>query len=155
MAGPTLPLASTLHSLGIVRTKSLTIGQLADAAAVPRSTVRYYEREKLLSPSGRSRANYRLYSAEDLHRLRFIRAAQATGFALDDIRELLRPAPCGRVQARIEARLEEVAGRIRELQHVRRVLNGALQVCLEHEQSGRCGVIDSISASARSRPPRK
>lgn len=139
----------------VVAKKGLTIGQLAEGAGVPTSTVRYYERAKLLSPSGRSTSNYRLYSSEDLHRLRFIRAAQATGFALDDIRELLRPAPCGRVQARIERRLEEVAGRIRELQHVRRVLKGALEVCREHETSGRCGVIDSISASARSRLPRK
>lgn len=138
-----------------MRISSLTIGQLADGAGVPASTVRYYERAGLLRPSARSASNYRLYSSEDLHRLRFIRAAQATGFSLDDIRELLRPAPCGRVQARIEGRLGEVAGRIRELQHVRRVLEAALAVCRQHEQSGRCGVLDSISASARSRPSRK
>jgi len=138
-----------------VAPKRLSIGQLAEAAGVPTSTVRYYERAKLLRPSGRTPSNYRLYSAEDLHRLRFIRAAQATGFTLDDIRELLRPAPCRRVQARIEGRLGEVADRIRELQHVRRVLSGALRVCREHEESGRCGVIDSISASALRVRPRK
>lgn len=135
--------------------ETLTIGQLAKDAGVPTSTIRYYERAKLLNPSARSASNYRLYSTEDLHRLRFIRAAQATGFALKDIHELLRPAPCQRVQARIESRLEEVAGRIRELRHVQRVLTAALRVCREHEESGRCGVIDSISASARRRPLRK
>lgn len=133
----------------------LTIGELARAAAVPTSTVRYYERAKLLSPSARTPSNYRLYSLEDLQRLRFIRAAQATGFTLEDIRELLRPAPCHRVQGRIESRLEEVAERIRGLRHVQRVLEAALQVCREHEASGRCGVIDSISASTRGRLPRK
>ncbi len=138
-----------------MRAKSLTIGQLADGAGVPASTVRYYERAGLLRPSARSAANYRLYTSEDLQRLRFIRAAQATGFTLDDIRELLRPAPCGRVQARIEARLGDVENRIHELQHVRRVLAAALAVCRQHEASGRCGVLDSISASARRRPARK
>ena len=133
----------------------LTIGALARAAGVPTSTVRYYERARLLRPSSRSASNYRLYSPEDLHRLRFIRAAQATGFTLEDIRELLRPAPCHRVQERIEERLEDVAGRIRKLRHVQRVLAAALEVCREHEQSGRCGVIDSISASARGSRARK
>ncbi len=138
-----------------MRARSLTIGQLADGAGVPASTVRYYERTGLLRPSARSAANYRLYTSEDLQRLRFIRAAQVTGFTLDDIRELLRPAPCGRVQARIEGRLGDVESRIRELQHVRRVLASALAVCRQHEASGRCGVLDSISASARSRSSRK
>ena len=52
-----------------------TIGELARAADVPTSTVRYYEREAILRPTGRSASNYRLYSGADLERLRFIRAA--------------------------------------------------------------------------------
>lgn len=138
-----------------MKPEKLTIGQLAQAADVPASTVRYYERVGLLRPTARSASNYRLYSSEDLERLRFIRAAQATGFSLDDIRVLSRPAPCGRVQERIEARLEDVSARIRALQHVRRVLASALEVCRRHEPSGRCGVLDSIQVSVRSRPIRK
>ena len=56
-----------------------TIGQLARAAGLPTSTLRYYERAGLLEPTGRSEGNYRLYGEEALERLRFIRAAQATG----------------------------------------------------------------------------
>jgi DNA-binding transcriptional MerR regulator len=67
----------------------------------------------MLKPSRRSGSNYRLYSDEDVHRLRFIRAAQATGFALDDIRQLLRPAPCSKVQELIEHRLKVVEARMR------------------------------------------
>lgn len=127
----------------------LTIGALARAAGVPASTVRFYEREGLLRPSGRSPANYRLYAQGDLQRLRFIRAAQATGFTLEDISELLRPAPCHRVQDLIEERLAWVEARMRELRHVRKVLRTSLSLCQEHEATGRCGVIDSISAAAR------
>ncbi len=76
----------------------LTIGELAKAAGVPTSTVRYYERAGILRPSGRSAGNYRVYSKSELERLRFIRAAQATGFTLDDIKSLLRPAACSKVQ---------------------------------------------------------
>ena len=129
----------------------LTIGELAKAAAVPTSTVRYYERAGLLRTSRRTASNYRLYSEEDVHRLRFIRGAQATGFTLEDNTKLLRPAPCQRVQGLIEERLEQVAARMKELRHVRKVLKGALELCLSHEESGRCEVIDTLSAAARSK----
>ncbi len=127
----------------------MTIGELAKTAGVPISTVRYYERAGLLKAPRRSASNYRLYSEDDAQRLRFIRAAQATGFTLEDMKELLRPAPCGRVQALIEHRLGVVEARMRELQHVRRVLRRSLEECLEHERTGRCRVVDDLSARAR------
>lgn len=127
----------------------LTIGELARAAGVPTSTVRYYERERILRPAGRSGSNYRLYTQQDVERLRFIRAAQATGFTLRDVIELLRPAPCGEVQGVIERRLEAVASRMRELRHVQRVLRRSLEECRRHESSGRCQVIDALSARAK------
>jgi MerR family mercuric resistance operon transcriptional regulator len=131
----------------------LTIGKLAKAADVPASTVRYYERTGLLRRPPRSVSNYRLYAEEDVYRVRFIRAAQSTGFTLDDVAELLRPSPCRRVQRRIEERLEEVSARMKELRHVQRVLKAALTTCQEHEPTGRCGVIDTLSASARAKHP--
>ena len=112
-------------------------------------TVRYYERAKLLKPSARSPSNYRLYSASDLDRLRFIRAAQATGFTLDDVTKLLRPAPCGSVQHLIEDRLEEVGARMKELRHVQKVLRAALAECQGHASTGRCKVVDDLSARAK------
>ncbi len=127
----------------------LTIGELAKRAAVPASTVRYYERTGLLRRPPRSANNYRLYGEEDVYRVRFIRAAQATGFTLDDVAELVQPSPCRKVQRRIQERLEEVSARMKELRHVRRVLKGALTTCQEHEPTGRCGVIDTLSARAK------
>ena len=126
-----------------------TIGELARRAQVPVSTVRHYERKGLLRPGARSAANYRLYSREELERLRFIRAAQATGFTLDDIAQLLRPASCTRVQDMIEARLAQVEARMRELRALRRVLRGAHDACRRHAPSGRCAVVDDLSRRAR------
>ena len=113
----------------------VTIGELAQAADVPTSTVRYYERAGILRPSGRSASNYRLYSEADLHRLRFIRAAQATGFTLEDIVELLHPAPCRKVQELIEHRLQNIDVRIKELRHVRQVLKSAHDSCRKHARN--------------------
>jgi MerR family mercuric resistance operon transcriptional regulator len=127
----------------------LTIGELAAAAGVPTSTIRYYERARLLRPSARSPSNYRLYSQGDLERLRFIRAAQATGFTLDDVTKLLRPAPCGSVQRLIEGRLADVTTRMKDLRHVQKVLRTALEECRDHQKSGRCKVVDDLSARSK------
>jgi MerR family mercuric resistance operon transcriptional regulator len=129
--------------------KHLTIGELADATGVPTSTIRYYERARLLKPSSRSPSNYRLYSGDDLQRLRFIRAAQATGFTLEDVTKLLRPAPCGSVQQLIEDRLDAVGSRMKELRHVQKVLRAALAECQSHDESGRCKVVDDLSARSK------
>jgi MerR family mercuric resistance operon transcriptional regulator len=129
--------------------ESMTIGALARAAGVATSTVRYYERASLLRPRSRTAGNYRLYSAEDLRCLRFIRAAQATGFTLEDITQLLRPASCGRVQKLIEDRLATVETRMKELAHVRRVLVRSFRQCREHEATGRCAVVAELSTRAQ------
>lgn len=127
-----------------------TIGELASKVGVPASTLRYYERAGLLRPSARSPSNYRLYSVEELERLRFIRAAQATGFTLEDVKTLLRPAACGKVQGVIEERLANVAERMKELRHLQRVLRASLEECRTHQASGRCRVVDELTARSRS-----
>jgi MerR family mercuric resistance operon transcriptional regulator len=111
-----------------------TIGQLAKAAEVPISTIRFYERARLFRPDGRTGSNYRQYTEHALERLRFIRSAQATGFSLDGVRELLAltnsdEAPCEDIAALTKHRLDEVRKRIRELKHVERVLSQSLENC--------------------------
>ena len=46
--------------------KHYNIGQLAPAAGIPISTLRYYERVGLLQPTGRTRSNYRFYTQDTL-----------------------------------------------------------------------------------------
>lgn len=126
-----------------------TIGDLARGAGVPTSTVRFYERQRLLVPDSRSGSNYRLYGAAALERLRFIRSAQAAGFTLGDIRALLdfkdgATPPCREVQSLIESRLDHVAEQLEHLQRVQVVLGKWLAVCRKAERSGRCRVIEGL-----------
>ncbi len=130
--------------------EQFTISQLAKAAEVPTSTLRYYERIKLLEPEDRSHGNYRLYTDESLNRLRFIRAAHAIGFTLEDVKALLgvydgEIPSCRDVQTLIEERLSEIEARLKNLRQVKKVLNSALQQCIETEQEGCCYVIESLS----------
>lgn len=130
-----------------------TIGDLARQAGVPTSTVRYYERCGLLRPSERSSGNYRLYDERVLERLRFIRAAQANGFTLEDITTLLdfrdgRTSPCLDVQGLIEERLADLKQRLEQMRHVQVVLRSALAVCRKAERKGRCGVMDELNRAS-------
>jgi DNA-binding transcriptional MerR regulator len=63
-----------------------TIGKLADIAGVSSDTLRYYEREGLIEPAGKSPAGYRLYDKDSARRLGFIRHAQQCGFTLSSCR---------------------------------------------------------------------
>ncbi len=123
----------------------LTIGGLAERCGVSRDTLRFYERERLLSPPRRSASGYRLYGETDLARVRFIRRAQATGLTLDDIRELLRiqqlrtPETCRRVAARLRERIEVLDRKIGELEAFRGELAQALAQCEEGAES--CPVV--------------
>ena len=67
----------------------LTIGQLADLAQTRPSTLRFYEKEGLLTPHGRTDSGYRLYKPETAERLHLIQRAQRLGFSLADIGTLL------------------------------------------------------------------
>src|SRR5437867_9826856 len=112
----------------------LTIGELARAVDVPTSTIRFYERRGLLKPDARTSSNYRTYTARTAERLKFIRAAQASGFHLKDIREMLAltysdDPPCAEVAALIERRLQDVRHRLRELKRVNRALTVSLKSC--------------------------
>ncbi len=69
--------------------EALPIGELVRTADVATSTVRFYERRGLLKPDARTDSNYRTYSPRAAERLKFIRAAQANGVSLKDIREML------------------------------------------------------------------
>ncbi len=87
------------------------IGQLAIHADVAIDTVRYYERNGLLSPSGRLSSGYRRYGVSELKRLRFIRRAKVLGFSLEDIRELLKHSNnynVAKIKTKAQAKLADI-----------------------------------------------
>ena len=130
----------------------LTISQLAEKAGIPTTTVRYYERIGLVEPEERSAGNYRLYGRASLEKLKFVRAAQAIGFTLEDTRALLADesgsAPkCGAVRSLIEDRLADVEERLKDLRHVRKVLKSAMEQCRTQKPSDCCLVVEELRTS--------
>ena len=113
---------------------TMTRGQLAKAGGVNRETIRYYERNGLLPEPNRSRANYCLFDDNAAERLRFIKRAQAVGFSLAEIRDLLSlrfsaDAACGQVRSVVEAKVDALTAQIRALEEMRAVLAELAAAC--------------------------
>lgn len=126
-----------------------TISDLAREADVPVSTLRYYERAGLLAPDSRTKANYRVYGDGAVERLHFIRSAQAAGFTIADIKQLLElkngdTTYCKAVRPLIQGRLSSVETQIRELQQIRRTLDGFLDICRQSDGDGECGALEKL-----------
>ncbi len=131
-----------------------TIGRLAKSVGVNIQTVRYYERLNLLGPAGRKPSGYRLYGSDEERRLRFIKNAQALGFTLHEIAELLNlrvssKARCGDVQRRAEAKLAQVNVKIRELRTLTRALQGLIRSCRAGQPTGQCPILESLEGKER------
>jgi DNA-binding transcriptional MerR regulator len=126
-----------------------TVGALAKATDTKAVTIRYYEQLGLLPSAGRSPSGYRYYKDEERDRLLFIRRSRSLGFSLDDIRELLgfadrRDASCAEVDAKVEAQLEQVRIRIRDLRGLEAELQ-RLNLCCQGGVIEQCRIIESLS----------
>jgi MerR family transcriptional regulator, mercuric resistance operon regulatory protein len=125
--------------------KSLTIGQLAAGGNVGVETIRFYQRKSLLETPTRE-SGIRRYGSEDLRRLRFIRQAQAAGFTLEEIKELLDlDAGEDRSRARelARSRIEALDGKIAELRRARDALRRLAAECGEGSK-GPCPILASF-----------
>ncbi|MDY0329279.1 MAG: heavy metal-responsive transcriptional regulator [Thiomonas sp.] len=127
----------------------LTIGELAQRAQLGAETLRYYERLGLLEPAQRTASGYRLYAPQAVERLDFIRRAQALGFSLAQIGELLalhaRPeADMGAVRAIAAQRLAEIDAKIDDLQRMKQGLQTLLDACPGHGATKQCPILASL-----------
>jgi MerR family mercuric resistance operon transcriptional regulator len=124
---------------------SLTIGELAAAGCVGVETIRFYQRKDLLRTPERG-GGIRHYGRDDVQRLRFIRQAQAAGFTLEQIRELLElDAGEDRSRARklAKTRIEALDAKIADLQRARDALRRLAGECAEGN-AGPCPILSSF-----------
>lgn len=128
-----------------------TIANLAREGGVGVETVRYYQRRGLLRTPRKSGGSaisggIRRYDAEDVRRLRFIRQAQAAGFTLEQIGELLE-LDAGQDRARARAlaaeRIAALDAKIAELRAARTSLARLARACAASE-AGPCPIIEAF-----------
>ena len=120
----------------------MTIGQLSEATGVPASTIRYYERIDVLPKPVRV-SGKRRYSPDDVDRLAVLRLAQACGFRLDEMRQLLHgfgtSTPASRRWRTLAGKKRvELDAQMARLRAMRRLVDRVLECrCVELTDCGR------------------
>ena len=130
---------------------SLKIGEVASRSGVNLQTIRYYEREQLLPAPPRLASGYRMFPADAVHRVLFIKRAQELGFSLAEIRELLSiqidpRKECSDVKRLAREKILDLDARIRTLEAMREILAGLTRSCPGNGPSSHCPILGSIEA---------
>jgi DNA-binding transcriptional MerR regulator len=108
----------------------MPIGELSHRTDTPVATIRYYEDLGLMPVPARSPAGRRLYGAEDVARLDFIRSRRALGYALKDIGTALQPTTdCAPNLDQARAQLARVTRQIARLNAVAATLQQQIAAC--------------------------
>lgn len=128
----------------------MKIGDLAKRADCQVVTVRYYEKEGLLSPPKRTEGNYRVYDASDVERLKFIRHCRKHHMTLADIRQLLsfrdqKMGDCAWVGDLIDAHIASVERQIQSLLSLKTTLETLRSRCKTDGDT--CGIVASLADS--------
>ena len=121
---------------------TIQIGKAAKVTALSIDAIRLYERRALLPKVPRTAGRFRLYTADDVSRLTFIKQMQGVGFSLQEIKRLLdlreRPRDaCREVSELLKTKLAKVHGSIRELKKLERELAVDLKKCSRELRYGK------------------
>jgi DNA-binding transcriptional MerR regulator len=127
----------------------LKIGEVSKRSGIGIEALRFYEKSGLIDPPARTGSGYRLYDADVLDRLEFVKRAQVLGFSLNEIAQIIAEkrsgvSPCAKVRQVVRRRLEELDQRMNQMRRYRNELAAALK---EWEQAGDveghvCGLIE-------------
>jgi MerR family copper efflux transcriptional regulator len=129
----------------------MNVGQAARQSGLPAKTIRFYEEIGLISPD-RAANGYRDYSADDVHRLSFLRRARGLGFSIEDCRHLMS---LYRDKARSSHDVKEIArshvsaidAKIAELQSMRATLNTLITACHGNDRPD-CPILEDLAGNA-------
>jgi DNA-binding transcriptional MerR regulator len=127
----------------------MKIREAAKAVGLSPDTLRYYEKIGLVPRPARGAGGQRAYRENDLARLRFVMRAQALGFSLGEIRQLLRfredPLRSSQAVRRLAQRKQEaLSAQRRTLEHMHSELRLLLTLCTG--TGGHCPILERLDA---------
>jgi MerR family copper efflux transcriptional regulator len=133
----------------------MNIGQAAEASGVSAKMIRYYEAVGLVARARRTDGGYRIYSANDIHTLGFIRRARDLGFSVKQIEHLLslwrnRRRASADVRRVAQQQIIELEQKIEKLQSMRRTLQQLVQHC-HGDRRPECPILDDLARKEESR----
>lgn len=127
----------------------LTIGRLADQAAVHVETIRYYQRRGLLAEPARPLRGQRRYAEDAVRRVRFIKRAQVLGFTLEEVGSLLAldvAGACAETRELAANKLLVIERKLADLKAMRQALTALLSQCDAGATEGDCPIIHALAA---------
>jgi Cu(I)-responsive transcriptional regulator len=127
----------------------LDIGRASKSSGVSVKMIRHYETIGLLKKVARTYANYRVYTQNDVHTLRFIKRARTLGFSVEDIRELLslwqnKGRSSASVKKVARGHVEGLRQRVAELQSMLDTLQHLVQHC-HGDHRPDCPILDDLA----------
>ncbi len=131
---------------------SMPIGGLSKLTGVKVPTIRYYEQTGLMPEPSRTPADRRVYGAEAVRRLRFIRHARELGFEVEAIRGLLAlaeqpQASCDLADVIARRHIDEIDAKMSHLAALRAEVARMLDEC-SHGRVAECRVIEVLADHA-------
>ncbi|MGB0936420.1 MAG: Cd(II)/Pb(II)-responsive transcriptional regulator [Colwellia sp.] len=128
----------------------MKIGKLSKVSGCSIQTIRYYEKENLISNPNRSEGNFRLYDNNSLKELEFVKHCRSLDIPLSDIKRLieLKQSPeesCSSVNTLIDDQLKLVNQRIIELKSLKKELQIMASSCSSDNNIDQCGIIKSLN----------
>ncbi len=134
----------------------MRIGELSKKTDFKIETLRFYEKQGLLTPVSRTEAGYREYDAESLKQLRFIQKAKTVGFSLSEISELLtlrverEQHSCGDVKQIAEGKITQIDKKINELEQMRKALHKITDACCGGpEPATSCTILNALDGEKK------
>jgi len=129
--------------------RGMNIGQAAASSGVSAKMIRHYEEIGLTRAPGRTASNYRTYSDNDVHVLRFIKRSRALGFGVPDIKALLglwqnKARPSASVKRIARKHIDELQRKIGELESMVRTLEHLERHC-HGDHRPECPILDELA----------
>ena len=125
----------------------LTIGRVAKLAGVNVETIRYYQRRRLIAEPDKPHMGYRRYPPDSVKHIRFIKRAQALGFTLEEISELLRleeARACAETRALASHKIRLIDQKLTGLAAMRKALASLVQQCDRKQPAKGCPIIQVL-----------
>lgn len=131
--------------------RSLSIGEVAELTGVPAKTIRYYEETALIPAPKRAANGYRIYGADAVNLLRFVKRARDLGFPIENVRSLLalwsnEERASSDVRRVAQQHLTEIEAKIAELEGLRRSLRTLVDSCSGDHRAA-CPILDDLAAA--------
>lgn len=148
VSGKTLPEFATAREQGLY-----SIGRAAELSGVTPKMIRHYESLGLIPKAARTLGDYRVYSAAEVHTLRFIRRARSLGFSMQEIGGLLglwrnQRRASAEVKRLAQKHIAELDSRIEELRSMRATLADLAAHC-HGDQRPECPILDDLGRLPR------